>query len=458
MKKIKYIYLVLFAGLFLTISCIDDDKELGRRLDKSEIQFEVLQPQSLDVGGNTVILKNNTPSTMSMWDYGTGQSSRQIDTVRFPFQGEYTINFSAVTAGGIVQMDPVKITVTENNLTYLSDPMWGLLAGGIGQEKVWILDYGKHGIFDGPVYYYEPLTTWNQMQDGSAKLGWAPSYADNTWIIPEADMASTMTFSLKGGPYFYTHKVSEGVDESGTYSLDVNKKTISTSRGTILRSVSFIANASNWTNNLVILSLTENQLQIGVRRTNNEGDYLYVWNYISKTYADNYVEEPEEETGPDEGFNPSFAPGELLTMLTGGASSERVWKLDVSGNPIDWINKGKGWTKSEKDSRDWGWNDSWVDAVKDSYIRFDNSGGQHYSRYQNGTLTKGTFTINEATNEITLKDNTLLQNSASWMNPSTNVLKVVKAFPGEAKSKGIWFGTSYDQDKDEWFAFHYIIP
>lgn len=131
----------------------------------------------------------------------------------------------------------------------------------------------------------------------------------------------------------------------------------------------------------------------------------------------------------------------------------------MAGNPIDWIAAGKGWTESAASSRDWGWNDSWVTAVADSWIRFDQFGGQNYTRNQNGVTTTGTFTINEETNEITLSDdNTLLQNAASGLNPTTNTIKVVKAFPGEFQSKGIWLGTSYDASKDEWFAFHYILP
>ncbi|MFB9863867.1 hypothetical protein EFA69_08900 [Rufibacter immobilis] len=458
MKRIKLLFYLLLVPVLFGTSCQDDDQELGRLLNKSELTYRVEQPKNLDAGGNTVILINETPGTISMWDYGTGRSTKTVDTVRFAFKGEYVIKFSAVSGGGVVEADPITIQVTEDNFSYVNDPLWTYLTGGVGQEKTWILDYGKHGVFDGPLYYYEPLTTWENMQDGTAKLGWAPSYADNSWIIPEADMASTMTFSLKGGPFFSTHKVSEGKDEKGTYAFDAVGHTISTTGGTILRSPSFIANASNWNSNLVVLSLTEKSLQIGVRRTNSEGDYLYVWNYISKEYADNYVPEAPVETGPDEGFDPTFQPGELLNMITGGSFSGRMWKLDAAGNPVDWIAKGKGWTTGHAASRDWGWNNTWDAAVANSWIRFDQFGGLNYTRFQNGQTTTGTFTINEDTNEIVLSgNNTLLQNAGHWMSPSTNTIKVVKAFPTAYQSKGIWFGTSYDATKDEWLAFHYVL-
>ncbi|RNI31271.1 hypothetical protein [Rufibacter latericius] len=457
MKNLRILFYLFLVPLLFSGACQDDDMELGRMLDKSELRYRVVQDKGIDPGGNTVILINETPGTVAMWDYGTGKSTRTVDTVRFAFKGDYVVKFSALTAGGVVEADPITVTVTEDNFEYVNDPLWTYLTGGVGQEKTWILDYGNHGVFDGPLYYYEPLTKWENMQDGTAKLGWAPSWKDNTWIIPEADKASTMTFSLKGGPFFKTHKVSEGKDETGTYAFNAVNHTISTSGGTILRSPSFIANASNWTNELVVLSLTEKSLQIGVRRTNSEGDYLYVWNFISKEYADNYVPEDPGPALPDEGFDPTFQPGELLNMLTGGPSSGRVWKLDATGNAVDWVKAGIGWTKATGDSRDWGWNNTWDAAVANSWIRFDRFGGQNYTRFQNGVQTTGTFTINEETNEITLNGNTLLQNPGHWMNPSANTIKVIKAFPTDYQTKGIWFGTGYDAAKDEWLAFHYVL-
>ncbi|RYY37835.1 MAG: hypothetical protein EOP46_01235 [Sphingobacteriaceae bacterium] len=453
MKIFKYL-IWLFAFAMAIVGCKKDTYNLSERLDKSQVKFEVVQDLETDPGGNTVILINKTPQTIAMWDYGTGKSNRDRDTIRFAFAGDYVIKFSAETGGGVVEMDPVTVKVTADNLSYVDDPLWNFLTGGVGQEKTWILDYGDHGIFDGPVSYYEPLTNWQQMQDGTAKLGWAPAWKDNQWIIQEADKASTMTFSLKGGPFMKTHKVTENVDESGTYFLDSDGKTITTSGATILRSQSFIANATNWNNKLVILSLTENQLQIGVRRTNSEGDYLYSWNFISKEYADNYVPPDTGPKLPDAGFDPKFEAGELLTMLTG--TSGQTWGIDGKGNAIDWIAKGNGWTKSSNDSRDWGWNASWDAVADNSWIRFEKN-GMKYFRNQSGVVTTGTFSINEATNEVTLNGELLIQNPGNWMSPAVATFKVVKAFPGEADTKGIWFGTSYDVPKDEWFAFHYII-
>ncbi|WP_290793507.1 hypothetical protein [Flavihumibacter sp. UBA7668] len=470
----KKIGILLLMGLVFLLSCKKDNYSLGNLPGSDALKFEVLQDLQVDPGGNTVYLVNNSPQTVPVWDYGTGVSNRQRDTIRFAFKGDYVIKYAAVTGGGLVAADPVTITVTEDNLNYVNDPLWTLLSGGVGQEKTWVLDANENGdkkFFTSPIYFagqdnaYGSKSTdgktveWTQVcTDPSGPNCWTygPNYTSDTWAAEKRDYGF-MTFSLKGGPFLKTdHKGVAGIaTESGTYFLDVNTLTLSTSNASPLF-VSYTPNDVNSVYSWRILSLTENTMQLAVK--NKAKDEFQVLNYLSKTYSDNWTPPPPPAAQPDEGYNPSFKPGELLGMLTGGVNSGRFWTLDANGNPIDWIAKGNGWTIDKSSSYNWGWNESWDDAVKNSWIRFDQIGGQHYTRFQNGITTNGTFTIDEATNEITLVGNTLLTNAASWMNPTTNKLKVVKAFTTDFRTKGIWFGTSYDATKDEWFAFHYIIP
>jgi len=453
MKKIQTILYALLGILLLATSCQDDDHNLGSKLDKSQITFDVKQALNIDEGGNTVILTNSTPGTISMWDYGTGKSTRAVDTVHYPFKGTYTINFSVMTAGGLVALDPTTIEVTEDNLTYVNDPTWTRLSGGAGNEKSWVLDTDAK-YFSGPISFYDPAN--------HATLWWAPGLAD---VYPNVMLDGdygVMTFDLKNGAGFHATKPMEGgVEEQGTYALNTATMMLTINDGTILRGYKPAKNGltgiSDW-QNYAVVALTDDILQLGVLRdrdVDGEGPALIVYNFISKEYSDNWV--PSGPLPPDEGFDPKFGAGELLTLLAGGPGQSQTWVLDAAGNPIDWIGKGRGWTIDHTSSRDWGWNDTWDDAVEGAWIRFERL-GLKYSRYQDGTLTEGTFAINEETNEITLTDGLLLQNPGSWMTPSATTLKVVKAFPGETAEKGIWFGTSYDVPKDEWFAFHYIIP
>lgn len=464
----------IIAGLLIIQACKKDTYGLDRLPDASSLNFEVIQDLEVDPGGNTIYLVNNTPETVPVWDYGTGTSNRQRDTVRFAFKGEYVIKYAAVTGGGLVSVDPITITVTEDNLNYVNDPLWTLLSGGVGEEKTWVLDANEDGdkkFFTSPVYFagmdnaYGSKSTdgqmveWTQVctvPDGPNCWTYAPNYTSDTWAAEKRDYGF-MTFSLQGGPFLKTdHKGVGGIGtESGTYFLDVNTLTITTSNASPLFVASTATDAASlysWK----IVSLTENTMQLAVKHKSK--DEYQVLNYISKTYSDNWTPPPPPAPKPDEGYNPVFAPGELLTMLTGGANSGRFWTLDVNGNPIDWIAKGNGWTVDKSSSSDWGWNTTWESAVQGAWIRFDQINGQNYTRFQNGTTTSGTYTINESGNEILLNGNTLLLNPDSWMSPTTTTLKVVKAYLADYRTKGIWFGTSYDASKDEWFAFHYIIP
>ncbi|MGY0036656.1 hypothetical protein [Pedobacter sp. NJ-S-72] len=155
MKHIIKTLLLLIFPVVGILSCKKDQHTLGRTLDKSEIKYQVSQDFAADPGGNTVIMRNLTPETISMWDYGTGTSRRMTDTVHFAFQGSYTIKFSAVTAGGVVKMDSVIVNVTRENLSYVTDQMWFDISGGPGKKKSWVLDTdGK--FFLGPLTYFDP--------------------------------------------------------------------------------------------------------------------------------------------------------------------------------------------------------------------------------------------------------------------------------------------------------------
>lgn len=457
MKNIKLLVtsFLMLATLMLVSSCSPETYSLDTPMDKADIHFEITQDLAADPGGNTVIMKNTTPGVVLNWDYGTGKSSKAVETVKYAFKGSYTIKISAVTGGGIVTLDPVTITVNQDNLNYVNDPLWTALSGGVGKKKSWVADNGKYGLAPGAMSYADPSTT---VEWGSFTPNWEPEGNANSSTDADMHWGRYMTFSLEGGPFMTIHEADGTTIENGSYFLDINAHTLTTTGTTILRPDNYIANASNWNDNLKVLTLTENQLRIAVKRTNSEGPWWYIWNFVSKDYADNYVP-PVTEPVVDEGYNPTFAPGELLTMLTGGAGAGRVWKLDAGGNPVDWVGKGKGWTVNSTSSYNWGWNDDWATIAGNSSIRFDQWGGTlNYTRNQNGVITTGTFTINAATNEINLGGEKLLQNATSWMNPTTSVIKVVKAYNKDYLQKGIWLGTSYDAGKDEWFVFHYIVP
>lgn len=296
-----YHKIITFGGLALLslatlITCKKIDPQLAAPLEKSAIHFEVIQDLSLDAGGNTVILINNTPETLPIWDYGTGRSTRQRDTVRFAFRGNYPIQFAVMTGGGIVEMDPVTVNVTEDNLNYVNDPLWIALSGGPGNEKTWILDIDHH-VFEGPLFFYGTDNGWLAGGDngcyGDDCWNWNPDYAGNSWLMPYGDYG-TMTFSLIDGPYVTVDHLmvpGRGI-ERGSYNLQVDSKILTLTGASPLHDADRDGCVDNW-GSIRLMSLTENSMQLGLfRRASCDGEALLVYNYVAKDFVDSQTVAP----------------------------------------------------------------------------------------------------------------------------------------------------------------------
>ena len=449
--------MVLLSMLFLT-ACQDDDNELGAILDKSQIKFEVEQIYTIDEGGNTVVLRNFTPETVAMWDYETGRSTKMTDTVRFPFKGEYTIKFSAMTAGGVVAMDSIVIDVTEDNLMYVSDPLWIVLTGGVGESKTWIPDNGQYGLAPGPLSYADPggNPTW-----GDFSPNWEPTVVELG--ATAEDMAAEMTFSLEGGPFLTTVKPNEGENESGTFSLNAAAHTLSTTDATIIRPASFIPNASNWTDNLSILELNENQLRVAVMRTNEEGPWLYILNYVSKEYAENYV--------PGYTPDPNFDHGNQMEILAG--SSSTTWKLSTE-SPFNWAKLDGSlkyaWYSSADYPDSTGYSTAKVSNIENVRLTFSKT-GDVVLRQNDGTIDQGMFSINENKNLITFEGfkpsisvsgETEITTTEYFEDDEGNRIagdnqwKIVKTYSVAGVTTDVWFGKR-DTSKPEYMVYHFVL-
>ena len=284
MKLNKQTVLLLLIMMGTVLSCKKNNYQLGNLPDKSQIDMEVKQDLTVDAGGNTVYLINHTDNIEPLWDYSTGKSLRQVDTIHYAFKGDYTIRRTAVTGGGLVQLDSVIIHVTQDNLNYVSDPYWIALTGGPGNEKVWKLDIDAT-YFDGPLYYYGTDNGWGGdcLKAGGDCWNWNPKYSDNTWLMPYGDYG-TMTFSLKGGPYVTVNHLmipSRGT-ENGTFYLDVNTKKLTITGAAPLHDKGSDGCVNDW-GNIRLFSLTDKAMQFGVLRKVDCGGAAYlVYNYVAQ--------------------------------------------------------------------------------------------------------------------------------------------------------------------------------
>ncbi len=151
--------------------------------------------------------------------------------------------------------------------------------------KTWALDLdadGKSVVWGGPLSFYGTADSWNTITNGYAVSGdswsWEPVWAENDWICGVKNRG-TMTFNADGT--VVVNDLGNGVQYNGTFTVDLDKKTITLSGAEILHLENLHALVSNWSTELKVLSLSDKGLQIAaLRDQSNEGPCLLSFNYV----------------------------------------------------------------------------------------------------------------------------------------------------------------------------------
>jgi len=338
--KNKFKILYTFIGLtMLFTACTPSMNELGTLMDKSELKFSVT-PDTKDP--NMIVLKSLTPGVTPQWITPLGRSTRIQDTVKIAFPGTYKFVYGVESAGGLVQADTLTMNITTTNLSYVNDPLWTMICGGVGKEKTWILDINAAGVskyFTSPKYFIGKDDTWESyilraggMQDVDikAKLGivdtwmWAPTWKDNTWIMPAADYG-TMTFDLKNNAAHATinHLTISGLGtQNGTFLLDAAKHTLTLNNAVVIHNSGSEADAKGGWSNMKVLTLSEDYLQVNIP---GAGSY----NFISKDYADKWVPATVTNAEP---VKTTFAQADLVGTWKYNTVSESWIGWEVQGS------------------------------------------------------------------------------------------------------------------------------
>ena len=461
MKKINKILLFLVT-VFLMASCTPEEFDLGTiDVSSEELVEGIAYTITHDADNPNIVYLTSLMDEryQALWTHPQGRSQAHKDTLKIAFPGTYKVQFGVQTRGGYVYGAETEFVIANMYTGFIENELWTFLTGGVGEEKTWRLDYGDYGLAAGPLTYCEPQTTWTEWQAGTAAIGWAPAWSDNQWIIEEADKDSRMTFSLIDGAVMTTHKVTEGVDEVGSFSLDVDNHTITTTDATILRSNNFIANATNWNKDLVILELTENQLMVGVRRTNEEGDYLYAWNFVSDEYAENYV--PEDLPDPEPPYD-----GDANSDLTTSTSTTKVWSVNMD-YPYNWqgldgtdLNEVATFASDPEGFAFTTWAPPYDESIFSAISISLSKGGDTDGTYVIETIDAkydGTYLIDENNNIDFGQPIELFSGVGGWLTFGTtaeNTLRIIKAETDVLGNvNGLWLGQKA-ADKDEYLSIH----
>lgn len=246
---------IAIAGLF---SCNPSEKEvdLPRAISASALKYKITQNPDKD---NMVYLESETSQVIPFWDFGSGTSTKKMDTIIFPFSGDYTIHYSVSAGGGFVPGDSTTIHVTNTDLDYLTDPSWGYIAGATG--KTWVLDMSK------PIGWYG--LDYAKHNGSAEDWSWHPDYAGNEWVMPDRDYGS-MHFDLNNGKnYTLTMIDANGKSSTRTGNFDLNPEEFSMKLigAELLYGGDYHSQATNW-KRIELLELSDTSITLGVLRDN----------------------------------------------------------------------------------------------------------------------------------------------------------------------------------------------
>jgi len=451
MKNIFKILSILFGLALLFTACTPKDYELGSLMDKSTLKFSITQNAS---DSNMVILKSLTPGVTPQWVTPLGYSVRVQDTVKIAFPGIYKFIYGVESAGGLVQADTVTLNIRTTNLSYVNDPLWTMICGGVGNEKTWLLDITAAGVSKNstsPKYFCgadENWDTWHDRINGvkddaiKAKYGlsdiwlWGPTWSETGWMqgaMPAADYG-IMTFDLKGGAAHATVNhlaIPAFGTQHGTFLLDVVKHTLKLNNAAILHPSASENDAKNGWSDVKVLFLSNDFMQINVPG-------VACFNFISKDYADNWVPKIVKYNEP---IKDTFTKADLVG----------TWRYGlVAQNWISWEVAGTG--KGGSMTNSWNTRTDMVNTLKgwgaaDAATTFANADTCVYVFKTDGTCTlKGVANTYTVANGVITFGTPLAGTEWSLVfisltGNSVNVLNVTTIGSDAYTSNGIWIGT-----------------
>lgn len=417
MNTKKSIYLSLAAALLLG-SCSPDEYSLSKPdLTAEELVQGVAYTVDVDAQNTITLTSLLDKSYNCYWVHPNGRAQGNVATLALPFAGTYEVTFGVDTRGGVVYGAPYQFTINTNNMSLLEDPLYTYLTGGVGKSKKWVpvdKDYGV-GNCTGPVMYANPDDVLN---DGSASTdiginhmvpNWDPGF--QSWLIPQDSpyMKSSMTFSLddKQGCTVSVYRAEEDKTYNGKWNLlveDKNHPTLSFTDAFALHNVGFDEVCANYTDKIVITALTPYLLQLATMRTNSEGPWWIVWNYIAEDVQQGKVQIPSDEA---EYLNPT-APvlPEIEDLET------KLFTTDING--VEFQGAEMTFQVSQDAAYDWMWwngaTSAWESVVKGNYGSSWAPMWDEDAVAENElTLTrKGDYTYGEYSGKYTIQDSKIV--------------------------------------------------
>ena len=301
MKIKRYLYMMVAAlTMFLGFAaCSPDEYKLGdNNISPDDLQEGIAYTITHDEQNpNIVYLENKLGSQFNaQWETPQGRFQGDKVTLKMPFAGTYEVTFGVESRAGVVYGKPASFTIDDICTDFITKQVWALLAGGVGKEKTWVYDDGSYGFKSGELTYGDPAANTN-LSFGHFTENWDPGKGH----CGDADMwNSYMTFSLKGKAGYTFYNSSTDTKQEGVFGLNEDSYVLSLNDADLMHPDTWSSRLANWRQNLQIIELDENHLRVAYKRLpgNWGGEWIEVFNYVSKEYADNYVPPVDENPNP----------------------------------------------------------------------------------------------------------------------------------------------------------------
>ncbi len=374
MKTKKSIYLSAAALLFMG-ACSPDEHSLSQAdLQPEDLVQGVAYSVSVDADNTVTLTSLLDKSYACYWTQPNGRSQGREVKFQLPFSGTYEVTFGVDTRGGIVYGAPYQFQVTTNNMSLLEDPLYEYLTGGVGSSKKWVPVDKFYGVGQctAPVMYCNPDDVLND-GSGDTNIGinhmvpnWDPGF--QSWLIPQDSpyMDSYMTFSLddQNGCTITEYQGETQATTTGKWNLnltDKNHPVISFTDGFVMHNTGFDGVCDNYTTDIVITELTPYMLQFATMRTNSEGAWWIVWNFIAADVQSGAVEIPSDEPSYIEPAAPVLP--EIADLET------KLFTTDING--VSFRGDAMTFLVSDEAAYDWQWwnggTQAWESVVKGNY-------------------------------------------------------------------------------------------
>ena len=425
MKTNKIIYSFMATAALLLTACSPDDHNLSKPdFESGDLVHGSAFSVTVDAD-NTVTLKSLLDNSYNCyWIQPNGRSQGNEVKFQLPFAGSYEVTFGVDTRGGIVYGSPYRFQITTNNMSLLEDPLYAYLTGGVGKSKKWVpcdKDYGV-GQCTAPVMYCNPDDVLNDGSNSTdiginhMKPNWDPGY--QSWLIPADDpyMDSYMVFSLDdvNGCSITEYRgeagskgASTGTTTTGKWTLNVSDKnhpTLSFSDAFSMHNTGFDAVCDNYTTDIIITELTPYMLQLATMRTNSEGAWWIIWNFIAADVQEGTVQIPSDEVNYLDPAKPVLP--EISDLET------KLFTTDING--VEFQGAEMTYQVSTDAAYDWLWwnggSAAWESVIKGDYgknwaPKFDEEAVAESEL----TLTKkGTYSYGEISGTYTITDSKII--------------------------------------------------